>query len=296
MNLTKQTNCFFLLFFVWAYLYLYIPSVWTILSSMPIVPQQTATALIGFALPIAVYFLVTKNNIRETLRLKALSWKNVALAILFGFAMQPIMQFVSFWTSLFFPNAARQMLDAFSGLTLIEMLFIMVVLPAVLEELALRGVILSGYRRLGARKAVICSALLFAIMHGNLQQASYAFLAGLFFGFLVQRTGSIWASVIAHFTINATSVIAAFAPVADSTLPVETIPNTTVFLYAAFSAFLSLPFLGLLFYLLIKINPVPALAIEADTTAAPERFLTPSMLLVFVLFIIIGVLPYMGIF
>lgn len=49
-------------------------------------------------------------------------------------------------------------------------------------------------------------ALCFGLFHGNLVQGTYAFVMGLFLGYLRKRYESLWASVAAHFLINATSL------------------------------------------------------------------------------------------
>ncbi len=50
-------------------------------------------------------------------------------------------------------------------------------------------------------------ALLFAIMHFNIVQGSYAFLLGLLLGWLVWRTGQIRWAVLLHVAVNVSSYI-----------------------------------------------------------------------------------------
>ncbi|WLT31987.1 CPBP family intramembrane glutamic endopeptidase [Geothrix sp. PMB-07] len=71
------------------------------------------------------------------------------------------------------------------------------------EEPLFRGLILSGFLlRYGPRKAIIGSALLFALFHMNPWQFPIGCLAGLLFGWLTVRTGSLWPAVFAHFLNN----------------------------------------------------------------------------------------------
>ncbi len=76
------------------------------------------------------------------------------------------------------------------------------VLPAFLEEFALRGVTLGAARRHGSGFAIIVSALIFSLMHGNLVQIPFAFVMGLYLGFAVEKTGSIWVGIILHLINN----------------------------------------------------------------------------------------------
>lgn len=81
------------------------------------------------------------------------------------------------------------------------------VLPAVLEELIIRGIVMQPLRRFGDKFAIVASALIFGIMHGNMVQIPYTVVAGLFLGYLVIATGSLWPSIILHFINNFYSVV-----------------------------------------------------------------------------------------
>lgn len=80
------------------------------------------------------------------------------------------------------------------------------VIPALVEEMALRGVIMQPLRRYGDWFAIICSALIFGFMHCNLLQIPFAFIAGVAIGYAVVVTESVWTGVIIHFMNNAFSV------------------------------------------------------------------------------------------
>ena len=86
-------------------------------------------------------------------------------------------------------------------------LLIFAVLPALLEEMVFRGYVLQSLRSYGDPIAVVMSALLFGLMHGNLLQLPFAFLLGLVFGYVVVQTGNIWIAVTVHFLNNAMSVL-----------------------------------------------------------------------------------------
>ena len=80
------------------------------------------------------------------------------------------------------------------------------VLPAFVEEFIFRGLIYHSYRKNGLVGACVFSALAFGVMHMNLNQFFYAFVIGMFFAKMVEVTGSMWSSVIAHFAFNTYSI------------------------------------------------------------------------------------------
>ena len=79
--------------------------------------------------------------------------------------------------------------------------------PALIEEMALRGIVMQPLRRYGDWYAIICSSLIFGLMHCNLVQIPFAFIAGIAIGYAVIVTESLWTGVIIHFCNNAFSVV-----------------------------------------------------------------------------------------
>ena len=81
------------------------------------------------------------------------------------------------------------------------------IVPAVLEEFALRGIVLGTLRKFGDTFALITSSLCFGIMHGNFEQIPFAFMAGLILGFVTIKTGSLRTAIFIHFFNNFISVV-----------------------------------------------------------------------------------------
>ena len=84
------------------------------------------------------------------------------------------------------------------------------IIPPLTEELSIRGCIMQPLRRYGDIFAIFASSLLFAILHGNLVQAPFAFIAGLGLGYICCVTGSLWPSIIVHCLNNCYSVFEEF--------------------------------------------------------------------------------------
>ena len=76
---------------------------------------------------------------------------------------------------------------------------------AVSEELLFRGVILTGFRRLGRLGAILLSALLFTAMHGLLLP-NY-FVAGVVLGLAASATGSILVPISIHLFHNVAALL-----------------------------------------------------------------------------------------
>lgn len=98
---------------------------------------------------------------------------------------------------------------------------ILAVLPAVCEELAFRGFILTGLtRRFRPNTALFISALLYALYPMNLIELPTKFLLGSALAFLVMRANSIWPAILAHLTFNSILYGVLLFPGFDRLLPV----------------------------------------------------------------------------
>ncbi|MBE7020123.1 MAG: CPBP family intramembrane metalloprotease [Ruminococcaceae bacterium] len=86
----------------------------------------------------------------------------------------------------------------------------MCVLPAVFEEVMFRGIVLNYFRQFGKKSAILFSSLLFAIMHFDITNFLATFILGIVLAVLVCRSNRTVYSMIAHFTVNFTSVTTAF--------------------------------------------------------------------------------------
>lgn len=79
--------------------------------------------------------------------------------------------------------------------------------PAMVEEFLFRGAIMGSLKKFGKPFAIFTSAVLFGLVHGNLVQIPFAFLVGLFIGWAVFESGSIWTGILIHFLNNFISVL-----------------------------------------------------------------------------------------
>lgn len=75
--------------------------------------------------------------------------------------------------------------------------------PGIGEELIFRGLVLCGFlSRFRPASAVALTALLFGLIHIIPIQALTACIIGLYLGYLVVRTGSIYPAIVAHMATN----------------------------------------------------------------------------------------------
>lgn len=101
-----------------------------------------------------------------------------------------------------FGRSVMPYLETVSGATETFSMFLYAsILAPIAEEILFRGFILRSLRPYGKRFAILGSAFLFGIFHGNLMQTPYAFLVGLVLGWVAVEYSARWA-VAVHMFVN----------------------------------------------------------------------------------------------
>ncbi|MBO7179117.1 MAG: CPBP family intramembrane metalloprotease [Clostridia bacterium] len=90
---------------------------------------------------------------------------------------------------------------------IIALFFGTAIIPPLVEEFAMRNVLMQTLRKYGNLFAILASAFAFGIFHGTPTQIPFAFLCGLFIGYAVIATESIWTGVIIHAIVNGLSCV-----------------------------------------------------------------------------------------
>lgn len=159
-----------------------------------------------FIIPAIIYIVITKQSFKNVLKLNKLHLKDALLLILLAFVCQPIMMFFSLLSQFFFENEIGNFVGTIVETPYVVLLLLIAVLPAITEEITIRGVILSEYENINTYFACAVTGLLFGIMHLDPQQFLYATVLGFVLALVVRLTNSIFSSAIIHFFVNGTSI------------------------------------------------------------------------------------------
>ncbi len=85
--------------------------------------------------------------------------------------------------------------------------FAVVIIPAVLEEFWMRGIIFSAYNRCNTRAAVIFTALIFALLHLSAGEFVGFFFMGIVSALVLIKSGSLYAAMVYHAFSNLTALL-----------------------------------------------------------------------------------------
>jgi sodium transport system permease protein len=199
---------------------LMISSAWFLMTSIGGLPSagQLVFGQVAFVLgpPIIMALLLTTKPSR-TLRLRAPSTKYLLIAAGLAIALNPLVSELRRVVEELFPISETlrveltKMFQGLGGGGLAQTLLLLAVVPAICEELAFRGFILSGLERdYRPSTAIIFSALLFGFLHvliSLFHQLFNATLLGLILGLLAVRSRSIWPGILFHVLNNSLAVL-----------------------------------------------------------------------------------------
>jgi sodium transport system permease protein len=163
--------------------------------------------------PLFMAVLLTSNP-ASTLRLTWPRTGDVAMAVALALSLNPLVSELRPLVERLFPipsavqAAVSHLIESTPNLGTALLVFALI--PAVCEEFAFRGFILSGLQdQRRTRSAILLSALLFGFLHVLLslfQQLFSATLLGIVLGLLAVRSRSILPGVVFHFLNNALAV------------------------------------------------------------------------------------------
>ena len=157
--------------------------------------------------PLLLWVYAKRESFQSFLKFEPLDFTNVAIITGISLLIQPAMMFMSGFMGLFFPNVISDVVLGIMDYPFWLVLLAVAVTPSIVEEVIFRGYIQTQYEGLGIKKAAIISGLFFGIIHMNLQQFLYAFIAGVVFAYIVYYTKSIISGMLAHFVMNGSQML-----------------------------------------------------------------------------------------
>ena len=178
-------------------------------------------SLIGMFAGGIIYLLTTRKKVFEFISFKRnLNALNFLFSIVLVFATLPIVSYLVNLNSEIAKSlgySSKNLMGVYESLAsyngtsgMILSILIMSLLPAIAEETLFRGVIQTFIKKWSNKKhlAVIVTAFIFAIIHGNPEQVIGIFILGLVLGYLFEFTGNLVYPMILHAANNLVSFFA----------------------------------------------------------------------------------------
>lgn len=172
------------------------------------------TEFILIALPPLIYVIIKRSSIKRELRFNRLHLVDTLLVILIFLCGYPIAMFVNLIGNIFVSLFGKLITTPIPAASNINEYFILLLIVAgsagLCEEILFRGLMLRGYEKLGMWRSILFTAVLFAMLHINIQNIFGPLFLGILLGYVVYVTNSIYAGMLGHFVNNGISVTMTF--------------------------------------------------------------------------------------
>jgi sodium transport system permease protein len=170
------------------------------------------TQLVVVLTPALLMTVMLTRSPSQTLLLRRPPFAASLAAIGLAFAVHPTANLLQAMVMRLYPlnNDLERALASlnFNAGNLWVTILVIAVLPAVCEELAFRGFILSGFRRMGHKwAAIVLTSIFFGATHSIFQQSMVACALGMLLGFIAVQTGSLLPCVLFHAVHNSLSLL-----------------------------------------------------------------------------------------
>lgn len=155
-----------------------------------------------------VFFAIRKKKLTTEAGMRKFSVSDVPWIILTGVALAVFISFaMAFLPEKWLMDYAAASEDLAGTLTAVALISTVLVAPVV-EEILFRGIILSRLgKAMPVAPAVLLSALVFGLMHGQILWIAYAAFLGIILALVAVRTKSILATILLHVTFNLTGML-----------------------------------------------------------------------------------------
>ena len=168
------------------------------------------TQIVAVAIPCFLLCLGKKAGIKRTLRIKSIKMPAALRCIALGFCLQPVAILANVPLQRLAPKSVAIVKPPSDVTDVLLMALIICVIPAVFEELLLRGMVLTSVRRKGYLFSIIVTTVLFILMHADMYSVVGHIILGAAAAFAVLNTNSVLAGVLVHFSFNFCGVLIDF--------------------------------------------------------------------------------------
>lgn len=163
---------------------------------------------IGIVIPAIIYTKIKGESIVKSFGFRKIRFKTFLLTLVLTFLSLPPYWCANALSQVFVPNTMMEAASEWTSGSILGSFFVMTIAASLCEEMALRGFCfnrLKGITSLLA--AAVISAIMFGVLHLNINQMCYAIVLGFIFALADHASRSIWPSIIMHTIINSIGFI-----------------------------------------------------------------------------------------
>lgn len=175
--------------------------------------QLGIITILTFIIPITVYGMTswrkTERADAEEMRFNRFSKKLTGFIVVMAISGQFVMALLNLPIAKLMGASQSGLVPLTEGEVIVA-LIVTAILPGVLEEFWMRGIVLSVYERRSTFVAIFFTTIMFALLHGSITKLPGVLLLGFVAAIITIRTNSVYAAMLYHILNNTASVIFGF--------------------------------------------------------------------------------------
>jgi hypothetical protein len=228
--------------------------------------------IIGILLPTLLLVRLRTPRVAWFLRIKLPAPIEILVVVVAVFALQQVLQgYLALQESIPLPQGVREIVERVKDLfeetyrilvsaqSIPEFMFVVLivaVVPALSEEFLFRGIVQRSMEvAAGGLRGAILAGVIFGAFHMNPFSLVPLIALGIFFGYLVYRSGNITLAVAAHFFNNFIACTASYLRLRDDFVALAPDRASSLGLIAVNTSFFGVVFLASLLYFIRLTNP-----------------------------------------
>lgn len=195
----------------------------TVLTFIPFAVHEYITIgireFIAFAPPLLIYARVldkpTLIPVKEEYRLRGISAANAIIIAITAIGGQFIMMLLNvpvniLMEKVFHREIAESVPVVQNVWEFLSGIILMALLPALLEEFWMRGIVFGAFANYSTRTALIFTTIIFAALHAKFSQVLGILFLGFMTGYVLIKTKSLAAPIIYHIFSNIAALVAGY--------------------------------------------------------------------------------------
>lgn len=162
--------------------------------------------------PCLVFMYLNNADFEKGFKLKAITAPQGVMCALIGASAQSVASVLNIPVFIFIKNKTGQLPAMATPAPenmrqLLLFLLLVALIPAMFEEILMRGIVLTTTQKKGYRASLLIGGLYFALLHNQIESIAGHFFIGIVLCYIVWMTESVLGGIIAHFSFNSFGIL-----------------------------------------------------------------------------------------
>ena len=205
-----QSMCNWLLLMVFLMQFIvhfFVRFTWEIFSESPLDQYNyiLVSEIFAVGLPAVLFCLISNSGFIKTFGIKSVRFSKLWKCFGLGVCLQPVAVFVNMlWkNAVNIPTESASYITASTGLKEMVVIFLFTcVVPALSEELLLRGMYLSSVKRKGYTFSIVATTAMFVLLHTDYGNVAAYIILSVAAAFATLNTNSVYGGIFVHLAFN----------------------------------------------------------------------------------------------